>query len=259
MLHARTTVLVVQGPIESALADEGFEGYLPLLNLTEPETVEELHKRFRAAGADVAVANTRGADPAGLAAENLSPHGAQINAEGVRLARAAGFAHVLGAVAPCGANPEPYAQQVAELAAAAPDGVLLGGFSQLDEALAALEGARRAAADLPALVTLTFAADADPAGCAEAASRLVEAGAAAVGCADMPTDAAAAALEAMSSAVDVPLVALACAPAGAAPDAYANLAVRLLRAGARVLGAGRGASVACTGALYATVGGVPIP
>lgn len=100
-LRMETQVIVVQGAMGTMLLGMGFEGCLPFLNLTEPETVEDLHRRYREAGADCAVTNTFLATPDRLAAYGLEAQAEQINRVGVRLARRAGFPHVLGSIGPC--------------------------------------------------------------------------------------------------------------------------------------------------------------
>lgn len=295
-------VLVVQGAVGTYLQDRGFEGCMPALNLEEPEAVEDLHRLYRLAGADCALTNTFLATSSQLAREGLSAHTQQINVAGVRLAQAAEFPHVLAAMGPCGVAVEPgsglaalrardqaaekgdvadaegpapgyacareqYLEQAAALASAGPDAVLLQTFTDLDDALAAMDAVRQAC-DLPVLACMAFVGpDApDPADCARA---LELAGAVAVGCNCMDFDATVAALEAMCASCSLPLVALPSAgtphqvagrtvwPAG--PDDFADASVRLLRAGARVIGSCCGSTPACTGAVYAAVGGLEFP
>lgn len=162
---------------------------------------------------------------------------------------------------------EQYLEQAAALASADPDAILLQTFTSLDDALAAVDAAREAC-DLPVFVCMTFAGGnaPDPAACAKA---LEAAGAAAVGCNCMDVDATVTALEAMRGACSLPLVAM---PSAGVPrevagrklwpldaDGFAAASLRLLRAGARVIGSCCGSTPACTGAIYATVGGVEFP
>ncbi len=294
-------VVVVQGAMGTMLLSMGFEDCLPFLNLTEPETVEDLHRRYRVAGADCAVTNTFLATADRLEEHGLAAHMAKINEVGVRLARRAGFPHVLGSIGPCcieaeegagmaalkaqhmnakdaltaegpapryAAAVEQYAAQAAALGSASPDAVLVEGFVRLDDALAAVEGARRAT-DLPVIATMAFAGDGgtDPAAAARA---LVEMGACAVGCGCMDVDATLTCLTDMRRAVPVPLVARpnAGVPTDGAegvpvwplgPDDFARAAVEELKAGATVLGSCCGSTPACTGAIYAAVGGLELP
>lgn len=301
-LHIEKQVLVVQGPMGTMLLSMGFEGCLPFLNLTEPESVEDLHRRYREAGADCAVTNTFLATPHRLAEYGLEAHAGQINTVGVRLARRAGFSHVLGAIGPCGLEVEPgsgwaalkaqgvtvddalvaaggtplyseavqqYAMAAEALAQGKPDGLLIEGFVSMDDALAALEGAR-GATSLPIFVNMVFPADEKASVCASVAQALVEGGAFSVGCNCMEIDASVRAIEAMRSAVTVPLMARPSAglpvenaegqlvwPVG--PEGFSEASLRLLRAGASLIGSCCGATPACTGAIYATVGGTELP
>ena len=169
-------VLVVQGAVGTYLAQKGFEGNVCSLNLEEPDAIEQMHQLYRIAGADCAVTNTFSATSSCLAQEGLAGQVGAINMEGVRLAREAGFPHVLAAMGPCGVQVEPgsglaalearascdeaaaaaqaqgpavgyasareqYLEQAAALSAAAPDAILLETFTSLDDALAALDAA----------------------------------------------------------------------------------------------------------------------
>ena len=191
-LRLGSDVLVVQGAMGTMFEAAGFGGpgetCYPFLNLTEPETVEELHRRYLAAGADCAVTNTFLATSSRLAPYGLLAYAEQINREGVRLARGVGFQHVLAAVGPCGVEVEPgsglaalaaseapdgavyppeacapgygaaveqYAEQIAALACEGPDAVLLETFTDLDDILAAVDAARRVC-DLPVMACLSF-------------------------------------------------------------------------------------------------------
>ncbi len=316
MERAGSDVLVVQGAVGTYLHQKGFEGNTCSLNLEEPDAIEQMHGLYRLAGADCAVTNTFLATSARLAREGLAGQAAAINMEGVRLARQAGFPHVLAAMGPCGVAVEPgsgtaalegrlsageaadaaaaqspavgyatareqYLEQTGALAAAAPDAILLQTFTSLDDALAALDAARQAC-DLPVFVCMTFgggagacdvgARDAAPAapGPADCAHTLERAGAAAVGCNCMPPAETLAAIAEMRAACGLPLIALPSAgiprdlprrglvwPQG--PDDFADAAVRLVAAGAGLVGSCCGSTPACTGAIYAAVGGCPVP
>ena len=291
-LRLGNDVLVIQGAMETMLESQGFEGCLPFLNLTEPESVEELHRRYRAAGADCAVTNTLYATSSRLAEHGLAAHADAINAEGVRIARSVGFPHVLAAMGPAGVEVEPgsglaalraqdpqvseavlaqpvapgyavaveqYAEQAAALASACPDAIYLEGFTNLDDALAAVDGARRAT-DLPVIACMSSAPD-----FAQAAGALAQAGAAAIGCTRADLPATLAALAHMRAATVLPLVACPTAPdkpgltQTATAQAFADASVELLRAGARLIGSSCGSNPACTGAIFATVGGLVFP
>ena len=299
-----TDVLVVQGPMGTELARIGFDpdDCLPLLNIVEPEEIEQLHRRYRDAGADCAVTNTFLATSSRLAEYGLAGSAAQINIEGVRLARAAGFPHVLGCIGPCGieveassgeayaraggdpdllaqvtekfplfmAAVEQYAEQAAYLASADVDGILLETFASVDDAVAAVAGAGRET-DVPLLACMTWpSVSAKPGEPAQSARLLELAGASAVGCNCMCIDDTVQCAAEMSGACGLPVIALPSAgvpvkgedgepswPSG--PDDFARASLDLLRAGARILGSCCGSTPACTGAIFATVGGTVFP
>lgn len=267
-------VLVVQGPMGTQLMARGFDAETPLdlLNLTEPEEVAELHVRYRAGGADCGLTNTFGASRARLAAHGLERLVRDINLEGARLARDAGFTHLLGCIGPCGEQDarraaDDYAEQAGYLAEGGVEAFLLETFVSLDDAVAAVEAVRRAVG-LPVLACMAFApGGVDP---AEAAGLLEKAGAAAVGCNCMPIQRTVETVALMRASCALPIVALPSAGAGATgddgaptrpdgPDEFARAGIDLLRAGARVVGSCCGSTPACTGALFATVGGVVFP
>ncbi len=103
-LHNR--VLVCDGAMGSMLyargvfVNQSFEA----LNLTRPELVVEVHRKYVDAGADVIETNTFGANQLKLAEFGLGDQFAQINVAGVRLARqAVGVGgYVAGAIGPLG-------------------------------------------------------------------------------------------------------------------------------------------------------------
>src|SRR5690242_18481812 len=58
-----------------------------LLNLTRPEVVRDIHRRYFEAGADIATTNTFTATRIGQADYGLQDHAAEMSVEGARLAR----------------------------------------------------------------------------------------------------------------------------------------------------------------------------
>ena len=167
-------------------------------NIDRPDDVGAAHREYVDAGAEVITTNTFAANRLKLAGHDLAGRLGAINAAGVHIARAAcgDRAYVAASVGPTGALLRPlgtldrreafeiFAEQVAALAAAEPDVLLLETFGSVDEALLALDAARRVAPGLPALVSLSVVDDgATPAGdeLGLAFSRLRAAGAAALG------------------------------------------------------------------------------
>src|SRR5262249_51636654 len=81
-----------------------------LLNLTRPEVVLDIHRRYFAAGADIATTNTFTATSIGQADYGLEAHVREMNLQGARLARPAadeGGGLVAGSGRPLDAPPPP--------------------------------------------------------------------------------------------------------------------------------------------------------
>ncbi len=146
------------------------------LNLSEPATVEGVHRAYLAAGAELIETNTFGANPGRLSAHGLEDKSRIIARQGVKIARAAREivgvnAFVAGAMGPLGKPLEPFGHMtVAEAErgfAAAAEGLLEGGcdlfiletFQDLNEILAALRTIRRVSLDLPVVAQMTFGLD----------------------------------------------------------------------------------------------------
>jgi methionine synthase I (cobalamin-dependent)/5,10-methylenetetrahydrofolate reductase len=142
------------------------------LNLSRPELVRDIHREYLEAGATVLEANTFGANAVKLERHNLAGRVADINREGVRLAReaSAGRAYVAGSMGPLGVAVEPlgglsltrareaFAEQALSLSEAGADLLILETFHDLREAAEAVE-AVRSVSDLPLLVLMTVHED----------------------------------------------------------------------------------------------------
>ncbi len=170
---AQKRVLVADGAAGTMLQQMGLApGNAPdAWNLSHPDAVRILHKRYYEAGADIVYTNTFGGTRIRLEREGLGTHVREINRAGAEIARsvATEFASrlVFGDVGPTGALLAPlgplsyeaavaaYAEQTAALAEGGVDALVIETMSDLTEARAAVEGAR-AATDLPILVTLSF-------------------------------------------------------------------------------------------------------
>jgi len=140
-----------------------------LLNLDEPELVADIHRQYYAAGADVVITNTFGGSPLKLVADGLDQQMAELNRAAVKLVRKACPAgkYVAGDIGPSGKMLKP-------LGDAAPEDVQTSFFSQaevlidsgvdliiietmfsLEEALAAVQGVRKAG-DILLLASMTY-------------------------------------------------------------------------------------------------------
>ena len=138
-------------------------------NLENPDAIRALHRGYVEAGSDLILTNTFGGSRLRLEMEDLGDRTHEINLAAARLARevAGDEVLVLGDVGPTGQLMEPmgtlsydaavdvFAEQAAALAEGGVDAILIETMSDLNEAKAAIEGARRAT-DLPILATMSF-------------------------------------------------------------------------------------------------------
>jgi len=154
----------------------GFEQCFDAVNLSNPALVGEIHRAYIEAGAQIIQTNTFGANRYKLAAHGLEDQVAEINQRGVELARRvvlAAFKEVLvaGDVGPLGVRLAPYGrvqpeqarqafhEQIAALAQAGVDLLILETFSDLNEINEAIAAARQVAAHLPIVASMTFTRD----------------------------------------------------------------------------------------------------
>jgi len=162
-------VLVVEGAMGTMLQRAGIGPgqCLEQLNLTAPDVVIDIHRQYQLAGADCAVTNTFCGTRAKLDEYGLGDMVTEFSRAGVRLAREAGAAYVLGGVGSSGLVMEPlgkvsfdvmfdiFAEQACALVQEAPDAILIETMTDLAEARCALLAAR-SVCDLPVFVTMTF-------------------------------------------------------------------------------------------------------
>jgi methionine synthase I (cobalamin-dependent)/5,10-methylenetetrahydrofolate reductase len=152
-----------------------FERSFDELNLTEPNLVEEIHRAYISAGAELVETNTFGANRIKLARYGMESRVRDINFRAVKLAREAREisgepVFIAGAVGPIGQQLEPigrvsikqataaFEEQIAGLLEGGADLLVLETFTNLPELLAAVAAARRTA-DLPIVAQMTFAED----------------------------------------------------------------------------------------------------
>jgi homocysteine S-methyltransferase len=152
-----------------------FERSFDELNLTEPKLVEEIHRAYIAAGAELIETNTFGANRIKLARHGLETRVRDINFRAVKLAREAREisgepVFIAGAVGPIGQQLQPigritiaqataaFEEQIAALLEAGADLLVLETFTNLPELLAAVTAAKRTS-DLPIVAQMTFAED----------------------------------------------------------------------------------------------------
>ena len=195
-------VILFDGAIGTMIMQRGLEPGRPpeSINLQHPETLEEVARLYREAGAYCLTTITFGGSPYKLKAAGLDSAD-KINRVAVEAARrAAGdSAYVAASCGPCGALLQPYGpadatdifnsimKQASWLADAGADIIVVETMIDLGEAILAVQAAKAAAPNLPVMATLTF--DPSPKGyhtvmgntIAQAADELAEAGANIVG------------------------------------------------------------------------------
>ena len=140
-----------------------------LLNLDEPDLVTDIHRQYYAAGADVVITNTFGGSPLKLVADGLESQMVELNREAVKLTRQAcpDGKFVAGDIGPSGKMIQPlgdvapeemqenFFSQAGVLIESGVDLIIIETMYSLDEALAAVQGARKAG-DILLLASMTY-------------------------------------------------------------------------------------------------------
>ena len=256
------------------------------LNLETPDIVENVHRNYVNAGAEVIETNTFGANPVKLSSYGLADRTEEINCAAVHLAQrsAQSRALVVGAIGPLGIRIEPlgptsreeaqefYHRQIDGLVEGGVDGFVLETFSDLNEMEQAFK-AVRSRSPLPVICQVTVGDDA----CTsygtspeDVATEVASWGADVIGlnCSVGPAvmlDA----VERMAEVTDLPLSAQPNAglPRAvgdrkiylASPEYMAQYARRMIEAGARFVGGCCGTSPEHIRSIRALVGGVRPP
>jgi 5-methyltetrahydrofolate--homocysteine methyltransferase len=164
-------ILIADGATGTTLQQMGLpSGAAPeRWNLENPAAIRALHRGYVEAGSDLVLTNTFGGSRLRLEMEGLGDQVREINLAAARLARevAGDQVMVLGDMGPTGQLMEPmgaltyddavavFAEQAAALAEGGVDAILVETMSDLNEAKAAIEGARQVT-ELPILVTMSF-------------------------------------------------------------------------------------------------------
>lgn len=166
-----TEVLVADGATGTALYARGrsYQSCFEELNEYEPQLVEELHREYIAAGAQLIETNTFGANPFRLAEHGFEKRVRTLNRTGAEIARrAAGDkVFVAGSIGPLNRMLEPigklsladaraaFREQVSGLLEGRVDLLIVETFSSLAEMHEALTAIRELS-DLPVIASITF-------------------------------------------------------------------------------------------------------
>ncbi|MFH1185823.1 MAG: bifunctional homocysteine S-methyltransferase/methylenetetrahydrofolate reductase [Chloroflexota bacterium] len=170
-------VLLADGAMGTMLHSRGvsFEKCFDELNLSNPQAVAEVHRQYTAAGADLILSNTFGANRFKLGKHGLERSTAEINKAGVQLAKRAAVAasrevFVAGDVGPLGVRIAPFgrvqpeqaraafAEQIDALCSAGADLIVVETVSDLYEVREAARAAKEVCA-LPLVTSVTFTRD----------------------------------------------------------------------------------------------------
>jgi len=168
-------VLLADGAMGTMLFDSGLEfGEAPeRWNLEHPDRVGAVHAGYLAAGSQVLLTNTFGANRFRLTMHGLEDRVAELNRAGVETLHAAVAAAgrpalVAGDIGPSGSLLTPlgdlefgdavagFAEQAGALVAAGVDLLWIETMSDLDEIRAALEGVRQVAPEIAVVTTMSF-------------------------------------------------------------------------------------------------------
>jgi len=140
-----------------------------LLNQDEPELVADIHRQYYAVGADVVITNTFGGSPLKLVADGLEQQLVDLNRKAVKLTRQAcpDGKFVAGDIGPSGKMIQPlgdvapeemqenFYSQAAVLIESGVDLIIIETMYSLEEALAAVQGVRKAG-DILLLASMTY-------------------------------------------------------------------------------------------------------
>ena len=164
-------VLVADGATGTMLQAAGLPTGVPgeAWVLERPEEIKRLHRAYLEAGSQMILTSTFGGTRARLKAAGLQAQVSEINRRAAELARqvAGDDVYVGGDLGPTGEMMEPlgrltpetavemFAEQAGALAAGGVDFIYVETMSDLQEALAAVQGAQQAC-DLPVFCTLSF-------------------------------------------------------------------------------------------------------
>ncbi len=167
-------VVVADGSVQAELVRRGLNEFPPdVYNLKNPVVVEEIHRLFVDAGAELVQTNTRFANRFALASASLSDKVYEINRKGVWIARTIALhrAYVAGVIGPTGKILAPvgtlsremahqaFVEQIVALIDGGADVLMFKSFIDIDELEIALAAARFVKAEIPVIALKTFPED----------------------------------------------------------------------------------------------------
>lgn len=191
-----------------------------LWNLLHPEKVQEVHWAYLQAGCDVIQTNTFGANRCKLKRFDLEGHAFQLNRLGAELAREVcpEGRFVAGSIGPTGEKGagleehyEAFWEQVQALAEGGVDFIMVETMTDVEEACLAVSAAK--ATGLPVIASMVFREEKEGYATvgrtplAEAAQRLIKAGADAIGVNCVDPEIAPSLIIGLKKHVDLPLIA----------------------------------------------------
>jgi 5-methyltetrahydrofolate--homocysteine methyltransferase len=292
-LLAQPGHILADGAMGTMLFEAGLQFGDPpeVWNVAHPDRVRAIQRAYLAAGSQILLTNTFGGNRFRLGMHNLQARVPELNRTAAILARAeveaaGGRAVVAGDIGPSGEILAPvgtleyadavegFAEQAEALIAGGADVIWIETMSALEEVQAAMEGARRASAEIPIITTMTF----DTHGRTmmgvtpeQAVTALRGWGAAAIGgnCGNGPDELLTVVKKMAAVAPDVVLVAKSNAGVpqlvqgkavyGATPQSMAACAVEMRAAGARIIGGCCGNTPEHMRAMAAALGATPVP
>lgn len=165
-------ILVADGAMGTMLFQKGLQpGHCPeSLNLTKPETLEEIARLYLDAGADIIQTNTFGASPMKLSEYGLEEKTEEINRKAVSIVKevVGRGAYVAGSCGPSGKILKPYGdtdpdflyegfeRQMKALVMAGVDLLCIETMTDLIEATLAVKAAKAVSPKIPVVATMTF-------------------------------------------------------------------------------------------------------
>ncbi len=174
-LIAQPGPILADGAMGTMLFEAGLQFGDPpeVWNVAHPDIIRGIHRGYLEAGSQILLTNTFGGSRFRLGMHNLQGRVAELNRTAAIILRAeveaaGGHALVAGDIGPSGEifaplgtleyadGVEGFAEQAAALVAGGVDIIWIETMSALEEMAAAVEGVRRASADIPIITTMTF-------------------------------------------------------------------------------------------------------